>query len=41
MFGAAGQATPARVAGVGRSIDELERVKGQWMIKSRNVAPQD
>lgn len=41
MFGAAGQGTAARVAGVGRSIDELERVNGQWMIKSRNVAPQD
>jgi hypothetical protein len=39
MFGAAGQETPARVAAVGRSIDELERVNGQWLIKSRNVAP--
>ena len=41
MFGAAGQGTPARVAAVGRSIDELERVNGEWLITSRNVAPQD
>jgi hypothetical protein len=33
--------TPPRVAGVGRSIDELERVNGKWLIKSRNVAPMD
>jgi uncharacterized protein (TIGR02246 family) len=36
-----GRENPARVAGVGRSIDELERVNGQWLIKSRNVAPMD
>ena len=41
MVSAAGPETPARVAGVGRSIDELERVNGQWLIKSRNVAPMD
>jgi len=41
MVSAAGPDTPARVAGVGRSIDELERVNGQWLIKSRNVAPMD
>jgi len=34
-----GRETPPRVAGVGRSIDEFERVNGQWLIKSRNVAP--
>ena len=41
MVSAAGPETPARVAGVGRSIDELERVNGQWLIKARNVAPID
>jgi uncharacterized protein (TIGR02246 family) len=41
LVAGAGQETPPRVAGVGRSIDELERVKGQWLIKSRNVAPMD
>ena len=38
VFGAAGQ-TPVRVAAAGRSIDELVRVDGQWLIQSRNVAP--
>ena len=41
MAAGAGPQTPPRVAGVGRSIDELERVNGQWLIKSRNVAPVD
>lgn len=39
-FGAVGQ-TPVRVAAAGRSVDELVRVDGQWLIKSRNVAPAD
>jgi len=34
------QGTP-RVAAVGRSIDELERMNGQRLITSRNVAPVD
>ena len=37
----AGPNTPLRVAAVGRSIDDLVRVNGQWLIKTRNVAPQD
>jgi uncharacterized protein (TIGR02246 family) len=41
MVAGAGRETPPRVAGVGRSIDELERVNGQWLITSRNVAPMD
>ena len=41
LVAGAGRETPPRVAGVGRSIDELERVNGQWLIKSRNVAPMD
>lgn len=40
-FGAAGEGTPLRVAAVGRSVDELVRVNGRWLIKSRNVAPQN
>ena len=40
-FGAAGQATPLRVAAVGRSVDDLVRVNGRWLIQSRNVSPQD
>jgi hypothetical protein len=38
---AGGANTPLRVAGVGRSVDDLVRLNGQWLIKSRNVAPQD
>ena len=38
VFGAAGQ-TPVRVAAAGRSVDEIVRVNGQWLIQSRNVAP--
>jgi uncharacterized protein (TIGR02246 family) len=40
-FGAAGENTPLRVAAVGRNVDELVRVNGRWLIKSRNVAPQN
>jgi len=36
-----GPNAPLRVAAVGRSIDDLVRVNGQWLIRSRNVAPQD
>jgi hypothetical protein len=31
---------PPRVAAAGRGLDELVRVNGQWLIKSRNVAPE-
>src|SRR5690606_13867362 len=41
VFGAAGQGQAPRVAAAGRGVDELVRVNGQWLIKSRNVAPQD
>lgn len=41
MFGPAEQGAAPRVAAVGRGIDELVRVNGHWLIKSRNVAPQD
>jgi hypothetical protein len=38
---AGGATTPLRVAAVGRSIDELVRLNGKWLIKVRNVAPLD
>jgi SnoaL-like domain len=41
VFGAAGESTPLRVAAAGRSVDDLVRVNGKWLIKTRNVAPQD
>jgi len=40
VFGANGPETPVRVAAVGRGVDQLVRVNGQWLIKNRNVAPQ-
>jgi hypothetical protein len=40
-FAAAGPNTPLRVAAVGRSIDDLVRVDGKWLIRTRNVAPQN
>ena len=41
MFAAGADKTPARVAAVGREVDELVRVNGQWLIKLRDVAPKD
>ena len=41
VFGAAGESAPLRVAAAGRSIDDLVRVNGKWLIKNRNVTPQD
>jgi uncharacterized protein (TIGR02246 family) len=41
MFGSTGKDSQPRVAAVGRSIDELVRVDGKWLIKTRDVAPKD
>lgn len=41
MFGTAGPGTTPSVGAVGRGVDELVRVDGEWLIKSRNVAPED
>jgi uncharacterized protein (TIGR02246 family) len=41
IAGGGNNTPPLRVAGVGRSIDDLVRVNGQWLIKTRNVSPQD
>jgi roadblock/LC7 domain-containing protein len=41
VFGSAGEQTPLRVAAAGRGVDDVVRVNGQWLIKSRNVTPQD
>lgn len=32
---------PVRVAAAGREVDELVRLDGRWLIKSRDVAPPD
>ena len=29
----------ARIAAIGRSVDMLVRQNGQWLIKTRDVAP--
>ena len=41
VSGAAGQNMPPRVAAAGRSVNHLERVNGKWLIKLRDVSPQD
>jgi hypothetical protein len=41
VFGAVGQNVPVRVAAAGRSIDQLVRVNGKWLIQTRDVAPRD
>ena len=41
MIPGAGADNPTRMAGVGRAEDQLVRVGGKWLIKVRNVAPQD
>jgi hypothetical protein len=40
-FGPAGDKVPLRVAAVGRSVDHLVRMNGQWLIERRDVAPRD
>ena len=39
VFAADGPKVPSRVAAAGREIDELVRLNGQWLIKSRDVTP--
>jgi uncharacterized protein (TIGR02246 family) len=41
VFGANGEKVPPRVAAAGRSVDQLVRVNGKWLIQSRDVAPKD
>ena len=41
VFGAPAPGELPRVAAAGRGIDVLVKVDGEWLIKSRDVAPQD
>lgn len=41
VFGATGPGTSPRVAAAGRGIDDLVKIGDQWLITTRNVAPQD
>jgi len=41
VFVQPGPNASVRVAAAGRDIDELVRVNGQWLIKTRDVSPKD
>jgi hypothetical protein len=41
VFAAQPQPQPPQVAAAGRGVDEVVRVDGKWLIKTRNVAPTD
>jgi uncharacterized protein (TIGR02246 family) len=41
VFAGAPNTQPPRVAAAGRGVDELVRVDGKWLIRTRNVTPQD
>ncbi len=41
VFAGSGPGAQARVAAVGREVDELVRVNGKWLIQVRDVAPKD
>jgi len=40
-FEGIGREVAPRVAAVGRAVDDLVRVNGKWLIKKRNVGPND
>ena len=41
VSGAGPENAPPRIVAAGRSVDHLERVNGKWLIKVRDVAPQN
>jgi hypothetical protein len=41
VSGALGQEMPARIVAAGQSLDTMERVNGQWLLKTRDVAAKD
>lgn len=41
VFEGSGPEVPPRVAAAGRSVDELVRLNGRWLIRSRDVTPRD
>lgn len=41
VFGPTSPGESPRVAAVGRGVDELVRVDGRWLIRKRDVAPED
>ena len=38
---ALGRETPPRIVAAGQSLDEMERVSGKWLLKTRDVAAKD
>jgi SnoaL-like domain len=41
VFAGGARNAPARVAAVGREVDELVRLNGHWLIKVRDVTPSE
>jgi len=41
VSGAMGRETPPRIVAAGQSLDEMERVSGKWLLKTRDVAAKD
>jgi hypothetical protein len=41
VAGAMGRETPPRLVAAGQSFDEMERVSGKWLLKTRDVAAKD
>ena len=41
VYGATGPTAPERVAAAGRSVDQMVRVNGKWLIQNRDDAPPD
>jgi hypothetical protein len=41
VAGALGRETPPRLVAAGQSFDEMERVNGKWLLKTRDVAAKD
>jgi len=41
VSGAMGRETPPRIVAAGQSLDAMERVKGKWLLKTRDVSASD
>ena len=41
VSGALGRETPPRIVAAGQSFDEMARVSGKWLLKTRDVAAKD
>jgi hypothetical protein len=41
VSGAMGREVPARIVAAGQSLDTIERVKGKWLLTTRDVAAKD